>query len=45
MSSFVCGLIGKGIQGSRSIALHEREAEAQGLRHFTAMRDPGGRTA
>lgn len=33
MSSFVCGLIGSGIQGSRSPALHEREAEAQGLRY------------
>ena len=27
----LCGLIGAGIQGSRSPALHEREAEAQGL--------------
>jgi shikimate dehydrogenase len=33
VSSFVCGLIGSGIQGSRSPALHEREAEAQGLRY------------
>ena len=33
MSSFVCGLIGSGIQDSRSPALHEREAEAQGLRY------------
>ena len=34
MSSFVCGLIGAGIQGSRSPALHEREAEALGLRYL-----------
>lgn len=27
----LCGLIGAGIQGSRSPAMHEREAEAQGL--------------
>lgn len=31
--NLVCGLIGAGIQGSRSPALHEREAEAQGLRY------------
>jgi shikimate dehydrogenase len=30
--SLVCGLIGAGIQGSRAPALHEQEAEAQGLR-------------
>jgi len=29
--TLLCGLIGAGIQGSRSPALHEREAEAQGL--------------
>ncbi len=29
--AILCGLIGAGIQGSRSPALHEREAEAQGL--------------
>jgi len=34
VSSFVCGLIGAGIQGSRSPALHEREAEALGLRYL-----------
>ena len=28
---FLCGLIGEGIQGSRSPALHEREARLQGL--------------
>jgi shikimate dehydrogenase len=28
---FLCGLIGAGIQGSRSPALHEREAQEQGL--------------
>jgi len=31
-ASFLCGLIGSGIQASRSPAMHEREAEAQGLR-------------
>ena len=30
--SILCGLIGAGIQGSRSPALHEAEAAAQGLR-------------
>jgi shikimate dehydrogenase len=30
--TLLCGLIGAGIQGSRSPALHEHEAEAQGLR-------------
>lgn len=34
MRSFLCGLIGAGIQGSRSPALHEREADAQGLRYL-----------
>lgn len=29
--SFLCGLIGAGIQGSRSPALHQAEARAQGL--------------
>jgi shikimate dehydrogenase len=32
MSDFLVGLIGAGIQGSRSPALHEGEAAAQGLR-------------
>ena len=31
--SLVCGLIGAGIQGSRSPALHEQEGAAQGLRY------------
>ena len=31
--AFLCGLIGAGIQDSRSPALHEREAEAHGLRY------------
>jgi shikimate dehydrogenase len=31
--SFLCGLIGAGIQDSRAPALHEREAEEQGLRY------------
>lgn len=31
MSAILCGLIGAGIQGSRSPALHEAEARAQGL--------------
>lgn len=31
-TSFLCGLIGSGIQGSLSPAMHEREAAAQGLR-------------
>jgi len=34
MKSFLCGLIGAGIQESRSPALHEREADAQGLRYL-----------
>jgi len=33
MTSVVCGLIGAGIQLSRSPALHEREADEQGLRY------------
>ena len=28
----ICGLIGSGIQGSRSPALHEGEAKSQGLK-------------
>jgi quinate/shikimate dehydrogenase (NAD+) len=31
-ASFLCGLIGSGIQGSLSPAMHEQEAAAQGLR-------------
>lgn len=31
MSAFRCGLIGAGIQGSRAPALHQAEAQAQGL--------------
>ena len=31
-TSFLCGLIGSGIQGSLTPAMHEREAAAQGLR-------------
>ena len=34
MKSFLCGLIGAGIQESRSPALHEHEADAQGLRYL-----------
>ena len=30
--SFLCGLIGSGIQASRTPAMHERESDAQGLR-------------
>lgn len=30
--SFLCGLIGRGIQASRTPALHEREGDEQGLR-------------
>ena len=33
MPSFVCGLIGAGIQASRSPALHEEEGERLGLRY------------
>jgi shikimate dehydrogenase len=32
--SFLCGLIGAGIQTSRTPALHEREADEQGLRYL-----------
>ncbi len=31
-ASFLCGLIGAGIQASRTPAMHEREADEQGLR-------------
>jgi shikimate dehydrogenase len=33
-SSFLCGLIGAGIQASRTPAMHEREADEQGLRYI-----------
>jgi len=33
-ASYLCGLIGAGIQLSRSPALHEREADEQGLRYL-----------
>jgi len=32
--SFLVGLIGQGIQGSRTPALHEREADEQGIRYL-----------
>jgi quinate/shikimate dehydrogenase (NAD+) len=32
--SFLCGLIGSGIQGSRTPPMHEREADEQGLRYI-----------
>ena len=34
MKSFLCGLIGAGIQASRTPAMHEREADAQGVRYL-----------
>ena len=37
--SIVCGLIGAGIQASRSPALHEREANEQGLRYVYKLID------
>ncbi len=37
--SIVCGLIGAGIQASRSPALHEREADEQGLRYVYKLID------
>jgi len=39
MTSVVCGLIGAGIQLSRSPALHEREADEQGLRYVYQLID------
>ena len=39
MTSFLCGLIGAGIQASRSPALHEREADEQGLRYAYKLID------
>jgi quinate/shikimate dehydrogenase (NAD+) len=38
-TSFLCGLIGAGIQLSRSPALHEREADEQGLRYVYKLID------
>lgn len=38
-STFLCGLIGAGIQMSRSPALHEREADEQGLRYIYKLID------
>ena len=38
-STFLCGLIGAGIQLSRSPALHEREADEQGLRYVYKLID------
>ena len=38
-AGFLCGLIGAGIQDSRSPALHEREADAQGLRYVYRLID------
>src|SRR5205814_8348430 len=37
--SYLCGLIGAGIQLSRAPALHEREADAQGLRYVYKLFD------
>src|SRR5438552_6210830 len=38
-ATFLCGLIGAGIQLSRSPALHEREADEQGLRYTYMLVD------
>src|SRR2546426_12133170 len=38
-ATFLCGLIGAGIQLSRSPALHEREADEQGLRYVYKLID------
>jgi shikimate dehydrogenase len=38
-ASFVCGLIGAGIQASRTPAMHEREADEQGLRYVYKLID------
>jgi shikimate dehydrogenase len=38
-ASFLCGLIGAGIQASRTPALHEREADEQGLRYVYRLID------
>jgi shikimate dehydrogenase len=39
MRTFLCGLIGAGIQFSRSPALHEREADELGLRYIYQLID------
>jgi len=38
-ASFLCGLIGSGIQGSLTPAMHEREAAEQGLRYVYKLID------
>jgi shikimate dehydrogenase len=38
-SSILAGLIGAGIQGSRTPAMHEREGDAQGLRYLYRLID------
>jgi shikimate dehydrogenase len=38
-ASFLCGLIGAGIQASRTPAMHEREADEQGLRYVYRLID------
>jgi shikimate dehydrogenase len=38
-ASFLCGLIGAGIQASRTPAMHEREADEQGLRYVYKLID------
>lgn len=38
-SGILAGLIGKGIQGSRTPALHEQEGDAQGLRYLYRLLD------
>src|SRR2546428_6399843 len=38
-AAYLCGLIGAGIQLSRSPALHEREADEQGLRYVYKLID------
>ncbi len=37
--AFICGLIGYGIQGSRTPAMHEREGTEQGLRYIYKLID------
>ena len=37
--SFLCGLIGAGIQASRTPAMHEREGDEQGLRYLYQLID------
>lgn len=37
--SVLAGLIGAGIQASRTPALHEREGDAQGIRYCSAARN------